>query len=54
MSIFTKASGNSYWRGYHYYKENRVKDIKKICETHEIYFIVSPTHETVDFANVVC
>ena len=32
MSIFTKASGNSYWRGYHYFKDNRVKDIKKISE----------------------
>ena len=32
MSIFTKASSNSYWRGYHYFKENRVKDIKKISE----------------------
>lgn len=32
MSIFTKASGNSYWRGYHYFKENRVKDIKKISD----------------------
>lgn len=32
MSIFTKASGNSYWRGYHYYKDNRVKDIKKISD----------------------
>ena len=32
MSIFTKASGNSYWRGYHYFKDNRVKDVKKISE----------------------
>ena len=32
MSIFTRASGNSYWRGYHYFKDNRVKDIKKISE----------------------
>ena len=30
MSIFTKASNASYWRGFDYYESNLVKDVKKI------------------------
>ena len=32
MSIFDKASSSSYWRGFNYYLENRVKNIKKISD----------------------
>ena len=32
MSIFTKASNASYWRGFDYFESNLVKDIKKIGE----------------------
>ena len=30
MSIFTKASNSSYWRGYDYFKEGFVTDFKKV------------------------
>ena len=30
MSIFTKASNASYWRGFDYFERKQVKDIKKI------------------------
>ena len=30
-----------------------IKLMRKLSETHEIYFIVTPTHDIVDFANVV-
>lgn len=30
MSIFTKASNASFWRGFDYYESNLVKDVKKI------------------------
>ena len=32
MSIFSKASGASYWRGFHYFEDGNVKDIKQIAE----------------------
>jgi len=30
MSIFTKASNSSYWRGYDYFKEGNITDFKKV------------------------
>lgn len=32
MSIFTKASNASYWRGFNYYESNLVSELKKIGE----------------------
>ena len=32
MSIFNKASNSSYWRGFDYYEDNLVLDLKKISE----------------------
>lgn len=33
MSLLTAASGDSVWRGYGYYTEHKVLQIKRICDT---------------------
>ena len=36
MSIFTKASNSSYWRGYDYFKEGHITDFKKVDD--DVYY----------------
>ena len=36
MSIFSKASNSSYWRGFDYYENHCVSDLKKI--SNDVYF----------------